>query len=77
MTKIILNRDYYHLHLEIWNWCKQQYGPAWTVDKTGKFSQNSWSMSEVFGHQQYSFDNDEDATLFALKWVGASTTVDN
>jgi len=77
MIKVTLNRGYYPKQLEIWNWCEQQYGPAWTKNEVGNFECGVWQMSEVFGHQQYTFSNEEDATLFALKWVGTSTTVDN
>jgi len=78
MTKVILNRDYYHLHMEIWNWCKSQFGPAWILNEAANcFEHGAWQMSEAFGHQHYTFDREEDAVLFTLKWVGSSTTVDN
>jgi len=59
VTDIVLDRDYYHLHPEIYEWCNEHFGIMTTT----------WNRHMHFGNQYYTFENDADATYFALRWV--------
>jgi hypothetical protein len=61
-----LNRDYYHLHQDIGNWCEKHFGP---VDFFKKNKDVRWYREIMFGYQDFTFNRDEDATFFILKWI--------
>jgi hypothetical protein len=56
---IMLDRDYYHLHPELLEWCREQYG----------FNTGRWTWSSVFGHIFFTFYDEKDRNWFMLKWV--------
>lgn len=62
MTEIIMNRDHYIKHTEIFNWCSETFGDGYQKE-------HRWSVTITFGHQVYQFTDEKDATLFVLKWV--------
>lgn len=65
MIDIRLDRNYYHLHQQIANWCVEHFGP---VNFFGE-GDNRWSRDIVFGYQDYHFKEAADATFFTLVWV--------
>lgn len=60
--EVILDRDYYHIHNEIIEWCKEQYG-------YGSGYSNRWHWSELFGHTFITFYTEKDRNWFLLKWA--------
>jgi hypothetical protein len=60
-----LDRNYYHLHVEIGRWCEDYFGP---VDFYSVRNPR-WQRNIIFGYQDYTFEQDEDATFFILKWI--------
>ena len=62
MIEFKLDRDkYYHLYIEISNWCNEQFGDLFTNDR--------WQQRFAFGTQFMQFEREEDAALFALRWL--------
>ena len=58
MIDIMLKRDHYSQHREIYEWCETHFGVPY----------GRWHRDIMFGTQFYKFVNDEDATFFALRW---------
>lgn len=64
-----LNRDYYHLHIEMISWVRDNLGPGgWRVPDYKRWG-DRWGIQISFGHQTWYFVKEEDASLFALKWL--------
>jgi hypothetical protein len=62
MIAYTLNREeYYHKHVEIEQWCNQQFGDLYSTDR--------WQRKFAFGTQFFEFKHEKDAALFALKWL--------
>ena len=59
MIDLTVGREYYRLHTDMFDWCTEQFGTITTT----------WNRQMVFGNQYYTFENDADATYFALRWV--------
>ena len=64
MIEFKLDRDtHYHKHIEIGLWCDKHIGAM------GTESDLRWYRKFAFGTQFYCFEREEDAALFALKWL--------
>lgn len=64
MTRVEFGKDKYHLVAEMNKWLRANIGP-------GGYSpvlDAKWHIESAFGNTWYTFKNDSDATLFALKW---------
>lgn len=60
MTEFKLERDeYYHKHRDIAQWCFEQFG----------YMDDRWYQRFAFGTQFMQFEREEDAALFALRWL--------
>lgn len=66
MTEIRLDRNYYHLHIQIGQWCEEQFGP---VDFFTPGNNQRWWRNMAFGYQEYHFAKEADASFFTLYWV--------
>jgi hypothetical protein len=75
ITTFELGREYYHQRREIERWCEQQFGTNpdsnnWVYSEPGDWETRIWAMSEIFGYTTVYFKNEQDSTLFALRWCG-------
>jgi hypothetical protein len=65
MTTIEFGKDRYHLISEMTKWLRDNIGP-------GGYSpapDAKWHIESGFGNTWYTFENDSDASLFALRWL--------
>ena len=63
MIEFTLPRDkYYHRHTEIFEWCVDNFG------QNNKLEYR-WFVRFAFGDQFISFQQEKDASLFALYWL--------
>ena len=62
-----------HAHREAEAWCRERWGKRWSVIDN---RQGTWACfwnwdrknENSIGQYRYNFKNQEDATLFSLKW---------
>jgi hypothetical protein len=70
---IHFGKDQYHLQGKMQNWCTSQFGPGnWISEREVKDwtgMQVNWTIHSMFGNTYFSFQNEKDAILFALKWL--------
>jgi hypothetical protein len=64
MKTIKLDRDYYVLQRELYDWCVEQFGQPYSIKQEG-----TWGVNFAFGYQTFNFADDAEATLFTLRWV--------
>lgn len=72
MIELKLSKSHYHLQSEIYEWCEEKFGKgAWASPHKGEFPLSSvdWVMDTIFGNTFVYFKNEQDATLFALRWT--------
>ena len=69
MNGIMLDRSFYSIHDEIEQWCNDRFGERIEVSKeTGATYNPRWQRNMMFGHQTFTFRDNEDYLLFALRW---------
>lgn len=54
--------------IEVWGWCEDHIGPVWR-DNTNKDYKWSLTMTMLFGTVIFCFNDEDDATLFKLRWL--------
>jgi hypothetical protein len=64
--KIIFDKNRYHQQDEMIAWCRENIGPGGWYDMIP--DDMDWSMGCVFGRTTFCFKNEQDCTLFLLKW---------
>ncbi len=71
MIEIKFNRDRYHEHLKMIDWCRENIdGDNWGWEENVlELDKYRWYVSITFGITQFCFSKEEDAALFALRWV--------
>lgn len=72
MESVEFSNDYYHKQTEMIEWCKKNVGHGgWFLNKLEEGEPPyKWSVISMFGRSKFTFENDKDATLFSLRWVG-------
>jgi hypothetical protein len=72
MHWIAFDKDRYHQHREMENWCRQYIGEGgWSFDipKTWEgMAGKSWVMHSMFGRTTFAFKEQKDFNWFLLKW---------
>lgn len=64
MIELILDRDqFYHRQDELQDWCTEHFGEQ----STG--TDLRWYRKFAFGTQFYYFKREQDASMFALRWL--------
>jgi len=67
MTEVWFGKDKYHLHQEMYQWCRDHLG-AGGFGIPFRNSDDRWGLDINFGNACFYFKHDADAVLFALKW---------
>ena len=62
MTKLVLGREYYSKHGQMVAWCYANLERDMPLGLP-------WRVQIAFGIQTFEFDDEKDATLFALTWL--------
>lgn len=73
MITVSYDRDYYSQYVLREEWLENTIGPGGYG--TNIRDKEIWSGIEAFGYWTYRFKHDKDATLFMLKWPGASNVI--
>lgn len=74
-TTLVLGREHYHLQRDMEQWCEQNIGKNksnknWVFNEPKSWEDlGDWCMSSMFGNTFFYFKRDEDAMMFALKWM--------
>jgi len=63
MRTVTIDRDYYFKKHEMYDWCST------------RFAEGSWDVWNAFGYLKYTFNNDEDYSLFMLTWCDYATDI--
>lgn len=64
MTEIQFGKNRYHEIETMIKWCYEHFGNGgWLAQPNSK-----WSVESGFGNTFFMFKNEQDATLFALRW---------
>jgi hypothetical protein len=64
MFEVTFGKDRYHQVTEMYSWCKDNIGNGgWLADPN-----DMWAAEGAFGRTTFKFKNDEDYTLFLLRW---------
>lgn len=68
MTTVMLGRERYAQHREIWDWLLDNVGKggAWQEPMAPG---HSWDWSDAFGHAFVRFRDKEHAMMFGLVWA--------
>lgn len=73
MNEITFDKDKYHLHPEMENWCHKNIGPGgwtWGSPTTWEGMGNKiWIMHSMFGNTTFSFKEEKHLMLFLLRWA--------
>ena len=59
----------YHDQAEIRQWIEDSFGPGKYGAEAASEGISTWSWETQFGNTYYYFVNEEDATMFALRWL--------
>jgi hypothetical protein len=64
VTEIHFGKGRYHEIETMVKWCYEHFGDGgWLADP-----KCSWAVGSAFGNTFFSFKNEKDATIFALRW---------
>lgn len=66
MIKFSFEKDKYHLQDDIRAWCRENFGSGMWMNPKGHTQ--TWGWETAFGHTQYYFKNELEASMFALRW---------
>ena len=66
MIKVSFDKDKYHLQNEMREWCRNAFGPGMWCNP--KDHTNTWGWETAFGHTQYYFKHEHEASAFMLRW---------
>lgn len=61
------DREYYRHYRDMLDWANEYFGPA-AFSSRSIDSEHTWSSHSTFGHPQFTFTKEKDATLFILRW---------
>jgi hypothetical protein len=65
MTEIKISKRYYAELTSMMDWCRENIGPGGYIQDHTPL----WDIRTAFGNSTFSFVNERDATLFALRWA--------
>ncbi len=71
MTPVVtFGNSSYHLQREMILWCEERFGRGTWVSHTPETWTGlpNWTVHTIFGNTTFSFRDNRDATIFALKW---------
>jgi hypothetical protein len=70
MIEIVFEKDRYHTIGTMERWCRENIGVGGWVyaDPKDWEEERKWAMSSAFGRTTFYFRDDEDATMFTLRW---------
>lgn len=66
------DKDRYYQHIEMCDWCRENYGPGkWIVEPypTEWRGLPDWTVHSMFGRTSFAFKNEKDYTWFLLRWA--------
>jgi hypothetical protein len=72
MNYITFGKDKYHLHLEMQEWCKQQFGEGkWVGELYPKnwTAMPNWTIHSMFGNTTFAFKDEKQYNWFILRWA--------
>lgn len=61
--EVRLNRDMYHAHIDLYDWCSQKFGPCYNMYINVRENCN-WEFQTMFGASYFMFYNEEYALSF-------------
>lgn len=65
VTEFHFGKDRYHEIQYMISWCHLQFGDGgWLASPSC-----TWATESAFGNTFFKFKNEEDATMFALRWT--------
>lgn len=64
MTEIKIDRDRYAEQTTMIRWCESEFG-EWQV----RNGLERWGVTQSFGYAHFYFREEEDATVFVLRWL--------
>ena len=72
MNCITFDKDRYHEHVVMENWCSAHFGPGnWISEltpRTWRGMQVKWTLHMAFGRATFSFQKPQDLAWFVLRW---------
>lgn len=73
IQSVTFDKDKYHLHRDMEQWCRDHIGPgqwSYATPKTWEGMGNSrWLMHSMFGRTTFCFKDKRDLTMFLLRWM--------
>jgi hypothetical protein len=72
LNYITFDKEKYHLHLEMQEWCKQQFGEGkWISYPYPKdwTSMPDWTIHSMFGNTTFAFKDEKQYNWFILRWA--------
>jgi hypothetical protein len=65
--QVHFEKNRYHQVEEMLGWCETQFGEGGYVYSAN--NTDRWALVIAFGKSSWLFKNNEDATIFALRWT--------
>jgi hypothetical protein len=72
MIEVVFEKDRYHTIGTMERWCAENIGlGGWVYGDPDDWEEGKrkWAITSIFGRTTFYFKDDEDATMFTLRWT--------